>query len=98
MNAKKIISVLLMLIVLCSGMVACSDTGDANQTDTEKENTPAVDTTDSTQDDTQQKEPEPTVPVTPVDIGTTGGVVIIGNINYDEQGWYVQPKIGRAHV
>ena len=91
MNAKKIISVLLMLVLLCSGMVACSDTGDTNQTIPEKENTPSVDTTDSTQDDTQQKDPEPTVPVTLVDIGTTGGVVIIGNINYDEQGWYVQP-------
>ncbi|MBE6662269.1 MAG: transglutaminase domain-containing protein [Ruminococcaceae bacterium] len=92
MNLKKTISLLLMLILLCSSIcTGCCTVDILDQTDTNEGKTSGVDTLDTIQSDTQYPEPEPFVPVTPIDIDTIGGVVIVGNINCDDQGWYIQP-------
>ena len=41
---------------------------------------------------TEPQSTEPVVPVAPVEVKTTGGVVIVGTIGYDEKGWYIQPE------
>ena len=69
---------------------------------TEAENTDPTETTaqpteaESVDPTEEVTEPEETVPVvqvvTPVDIDTVGGAVIVGVIGHDEQGWYLQPE------
>ena len=83
MNSKKLISIMLVLIMLCTCFCACS----SSQTDTDEENT-----SNYTQDDTQRIETEAPETVTPVDIETDGGVVIVGKICFDEGEWYIQTE------
>ena len=79
MNAEKYIAILLTLAFSCLAICACRDIDTPEQTIAD-----AVNTTDAVTD--------MDVPVTPVQIDTTGGVVIIGDINFDDQGWYIQPE------
>ena len=57
-----------------------------------KEGTGETAATNPTENTTQPAETEPNIPQTAVDISTIGGVVIVGKIGVDEQGWYIQPE------
>lgn len=84
MNTKKIIVFFIVLILLCVCICACNDITVSNPMDSDEGSSSSENVSDSTQDDP--------VSVTPVDIDTSGGVVIIGKINLDDQGWYIQPE------
>ncbi|MBQ2391678.1 MAG: hypothetical protein II306_07915, partial [Clostridia bacterium] len=83
MKFKKLISIMLVLIMICTCFCACS----SSKTGTDEEST-----SDFTQDITQTTEPEAPETVTPVDIDTDGGVVLVGKIGFDENEWYFQPE------
>lgn len=52
-----------------------------------------TESTDPTEGTTEPVETEPVIQEQPaLDISTVGGVVIVGVIGYDEQGWYIQPE------
>lgn len=80
MNAKKLISILLILTLLCACVCACGDV----------ENSSSIESTvDGSSNPTNSTE---TPEQTPIDIETIGGVVIVGTIGVDDQGWYIQPE------
>ena len=101
MNTKKIFA-LLMLLCIC--LCACSNEGGAIQTEPAKESTSAT-TTPATTPATEPTTAPTTVPstepasvpttepvLTAIDIETTDGVVLVGQILIDEEGWYFQPE------
>lgn len=93
---KKRIAILLLFAMLCSILCACQK---------HDQNTNGNDTKPATQSTTQTAAPEnhPTAgtepagtqqetPPVPVNIETTGGVVIVGKIGFDEKGWHIIPE------
>lgn len=99
MKTKKLLTIMLMLLTLCVCLFACSNTDDTSTTVPADESKPAAsETTTALQeaqpDETQPDENQTTEPVgeTAVDIETAGGVVIVGKIGMDDQGWYIQPE------
>ena len=92
MNFKKLISILLVLVMVCACFCACSKDSGTSQTGTSEESTSNEDLSDNLQDTTQSTEPEVPDTVTPVDIETDGGVVLVGKIGFDENEWYFQPE------
>lgn len=80
MKIKKILSIMLLLALLCTCFTACSE-GDTTQTD-------SIISSSSSDTESSSSVEE----VTPVDIDTTGGVVIVGKIGVDDNGWYMQPE------
>ena len=94
MYIKRFITVFVILALVCACLSGClkTDVLDSAETTAPKELDPVAtdtDTTDPSENTTQPTEPEP---VTPVDIHTVGGAVIVGVIGYDGQGWYLQPE------
>ena len=96
MYQKKFVAALVLLAMLCASLSGCFqlNTSDPTQSTTDRnpvQTAPTTETenTDPTENTTQPTETEP---VTPVDIDTVGGAVIVGVIGYDEQGWYLQPE------
>ena len=83
MKLKKLISIMLVSIMICTCFCACN----SSQTGTDEEST-----SDYTQDNVQTTEHEAPETVTPVDIETDGGVVLVGKIGFDENEWYFQPE------
>lgn len=96
---NKKISFVLLLGLLCLCLWACGG-GSAHEpaetyveSEIEQSELPAQSVMADTQAITQPMETESEVPVlTPIDIETIGGVVIIGEIGRDEQGWYIKPE------
>ena len=88
MNLKKLISVILILLMICSCFAACGSVGDSSQTGADIENNSDVNISDST----QNSEPEAPSNVTPVDIETDGGVVLVGKICFEEDEWYFETE------
>ena len=96
MYQKNFVAALVLLAMLCASLSGCFqlNTSDPTQSTTGRnpvQTAPTTETenTDPTENTTQPTETEP---VTPVDIDTVGGAVIVGVIGYDEQGWYLQPE------
>ena len=87
MNLKKLISVVLALIAICTCFSACGSEKASND-DKKGENNSNV----NIQGGTQSTELETPSNTTPVDIKTDGGVVIVGKIGFDGQEWYIQPE------
>ena len=101
MNTKKVFAIVLALMLLCSSLCACGSNTDTTPTTNPTQNTTAPTTkptTEPTTAPTTQPTTEPTTepatePVLPaIDIVTTDGVVIVGQIGIDEDGWYFQPE------
>lgn len=91
MNTKKLFAIMLMLLCLC--LCACGDSDEPAKDEPVKES--ISDTTDSApveQDSRSNEEESEPAEQTPVDIETDGGVVIVGKINVDDDGWYIQPE------
>ena len=86
MNIKRLFAVVMIFAILCGCLCACGDTENTDKKETAKDSTQET-TVPAT--DAQNNEP---VEQTPVDIETSGGVVIVGKINKDENGWYIQPE------
>ena len=96
MYQKNFVAALVLLAMLCASLSGCFqlNTSDPTQSTTGRnpvQTAPTTETenTDPTENTTQPTETEP---VTPVDIDTVGGAVIVGVIGYDEQGWFLQPE------
>ena len=96
MYKNRYVMMFAVLALLCACLSGCfkPDTWDSTESTTGKDpvqTTPTIKTdhTDPTENTTQ---PTETAPVTPVDIDTVGGAVIVGVIGYDAQGWYLQPE------
>ena len=82
-----------MLAVICSILCACQTRGQNphnNDTKPSAENQ-ATEGSDSTEG-TEPAETEPENKPIPVDIETIGGVVIVGEIGFDEKGWHIIPE------
>ena len=92
MYKKKYVAVLVVL-VLCACLSGCLNL-DPVETTLSKEAVQTVPTADTNSTDPtgNTTQPAETEPVTPVDIHTVGGAVIVGVIGYDGQGWYLQPE------
>lgn len=76
---KKLTTLLLLLLAVCMLLCACQP-GENPPLDNEP---PAnTDTTPPAQD----------APVAPLDIETIGGVVIVGRVGFDAEGWYIVPE------
>lgn len=101
MRVKKIIAVLCLVGLICGCLSAClkSNNMDTTETFATVETTQAVTTTESTtrpaedptESATQPEETEPAVEdQTAIDIVTTDGVVLVGQMLLDEEGWYFQ--------
>lgn len=88
MKNRKRIAILLMLALLCTCLFACGNPGETGQTESPTESTP--DTNQGTEP--EGTEPEAPVVLPPVDIETTGGVVIVGQIGLDDKGWHMKPE------
>ena len=88
MRLKKLISIILLLTMLCTCICACGDAGVSESAGADAESTSGG----NFSDDTENTEPEESVDVTPVDIETDGGVVLVGGIVFDEDEWYFQPE------
>ena len=87
MNFKRITAFLLLMALLCACLSACGSTETPSQTEE------TVPVGEPTEDATQPAETEPSVSTqTALDIETTGGVVIVGTIGTDAQGWFIQPE------
>ena len=88
MNFRKFISIMMILIMVCSCFSACDDAGVTS---------PTVAGTESNSDmnvsnDTQNSESEAPSDSTSVDIKTNGGVVLVGKICFEENEWYFQTE------
>ena len=88
MNLKKLISIIMVLIMICSCFSACGDTTASTQTGAEAEKNSDV----NFSDDTQNSENESPSNSEAVDIETDGGVVLIGKICFEENEWYFQTE------
>lgn len=96
MYQKNFVAALVLLAMLCAILSGCFQLNTSDPTQSTKGRNPVqtaptteTENTDPTENTTQPTETEP---VTPVDIDTVGGAVIVGVIGYDEQGWYLQPE------
>ena len=91
MYLKKTLTLLLSLLLLCSFLSAC---GSADTPQTTGNETAATLPSDTAPVSTPPAETEPAEPdpLIPVDIETTGGLVIVGTIGMDEEGWYIRPE------
>jgi hypothetical protein len=86
----KALAILVFLALLCSLFVGCgSEKAPADTTDDTNATTTAPEDTDSK--DTEPEETEPAFK-DPVDIKTTGGVVVVGTVCHDDEGWYLTPE------
>ena len=99
---KKITALLLFTFLMLSSLSSCSlgfrpvekenrETTSAAESSAES----AADDQTTTADTPAETEPsvtEPVVPPTPVDISTTGGIVIVGTIGYENGSWYIAPE------
>ena len=94
MSFKKLVSIILVSIMICSCFSACGDTGTSGQTGAETENSSDVIFSDNKQNSetTQNSDDKSPSTSTAVDIETDGGVVLIGKIVSDGQGWYIQTE------
>lgn len=90
---RKVISVFLLLAVICSILCACQpheQNPHNNDTKPSLENQ-ATEGSDSPEG-TEPTNTEPEIEPIPVDIETTGGVVLVGKIGFDEKGWHLIPE------
>ena len=90
---RKVISVFLLLAVICSILCACQpreQNPHNNDTKPSLENQ-ATEGSDSPEG-TEPTNTEPEIELIPVDIETTGGVVLVGKIGFDEKGWHLIPE------
>ena len=90
---RKMISVLLLLAIMCAILCACQR-HEQNQAGSDIK--PSVQTqmpeaTEATRE-TEPAATEPEIEPIPVDIETIGGVVIVGKIGFDENGWHIIPE------
>ena len=93
MNTKRIISLLLMLIVMSGMFSGCRDADVLDNRESKQESIPDSDMPGNTPIDTVPTDVEPSVPdLQSIDIDTTGGCVIVGKINVDDRGWYIEPE------
>ena len=102
MKTKKLLVSILMLLTLCVCLFACGNTDDVTTTAPADEGTPVVNETTIVSQENQTEEtqtqatettqPTETVDKNTVDIETIGGVVIVGKIGMDDNGWYIQPE------
>ena len=83
-NITKVLAVLVLLALLCSSFVGCGV--EKPPADTTDDATTATQDTDTK--DTDKKDTEP-VAKDPVEIKTTGGVVVVGTVCHDDNGWYL---------
>ena len=81
MYKKKYIAGIMMLALLCCCLSSCLKPNASNPTQSTTDRAPA-----------QTNPTTETEPVTPVDIDTVGGAVLVGVIGCDAQGWYLQPE------
>ncbi len=90
---KRLIAVLLLMAMLCAMLCACQTGG---QDPEDRETKPTAETpdpnTEPETDPTDPTDPQPEPAPVPVDIETTGGVVIVGKIGFDEKGWHIVPE------
>ncbi len=93
MNTKRIISLLLMLIVMSGVFSGCRDADVLDNGESTQESILDSDMPGNTPIDTVPTDAEPSVPdLQSIDIETTGGCVIVGKINVDDRGWYIEPE------
>lgn len=94
MSFKKLVSIILVLIMICSCFSACGDTGTSGQTGADPENSSDVIFSDNKQNSetTQNSDDKSPSTSTAVNIETDGGVVLVGKIVSDGQGWYIQTE------
>ena len=102
MKSKKQITIIMMLLVLCICLFGCSNKDDATTTEPGEEVTSAISedafsasgesTTASQTAKEEETQPAGTADKTAVDIVTDGGVVLIGKIGKDANGWYFSPE------
>lgn len=93
---KRMIAVLLLVAMICALLCACQESG---KDPSDHETKPTTESTDQNttagSDPTEGTEPagaeEDPAPI-PVDVETTGGVVIVGKIGFDEKGWHIIPE------
>lgn len=89
MNTKKLIAIMLALVLMCGCLFACGKNNDTEVNVGTESSAEGTTNTSKTEDVTQTSEPEVQ---TPIDIETIGGVVIVGKIGTDDNGWYIQPE------
>lgn len=88
-NGIKSIAWMLILLVVFVGLVGCGENTEPPQDGAEIQSTQAPEASGTPAPDNEEDLPEPAVPV---DISTTGGVIIVGVINKDDDGWYLTPE------
>lgn len=93
---KKLTAIVLLLVMLCTMLCACQ-TSVKNPPDNGIEpTTESSDTNETTESKTSEEpetaEPEQDILPIPVDIETVGGVVLVGEIGFDEKGWHIVPE------
>lgn len=86
----KALAMIVLFALLCSLFSGCgAEKAPADTTDDTNATTTAHEDTDSK--DTEPEETEP-APLDPIDIKTTGGVVVVGTVCHDDEGWYLTPE------
>ena len=93
---KKLTAIVLLLVMLCTMLCACQ-TSVKNPPDNGIEPTTESSDTNETTESKKSEEPETAEPEQdilpiPVDIETVGGVVLVGEIGFDEKGWHIVPE------
>lgn len=99
MQTKKIIAIIVLLALLCGCLYirfSLNKPAEENPTlNSETEhNTPAPEATPDALPETAPEAPAapPAQNTSAIDISTIGGVVIVGTMAQDGQGWYIQPE------
>ena len=82
---KKSTAIIALLALICTCAVGCAD-------DTPPESPISTEPDQTKQEPIPPDTSEP-VPPDPIDISTTGGVVIVGTVGNDENGWFLTPEI-----
>lgn len=103
---KKATALMIASIIICGAFTSCGDKEDTQTNDnTEKTEITSKDVTEDNEtlsedtddnetlaEDTSDETELPDEPLTPIDIETPGGVVVVGKVCKDDDGWYLAPE------
>lgn len=89
---KKLVSLLLATVMLCGIFSSCGDKEEAeDNTQPVSDTAEAPDTTGAEDTQTEQLEID-MEPLEKISVSTTGGVVMVGTVKQDAEGWYLVPE------
>lgn len=85
---RKIVSILTLAALLCVCLGGCADKTATNSSVTTGQSATSTTTQISSTSSTTTQ----SMPKDPITLSTTGGAVIVGVINYDDNGWFLTPE------